>query len=334
MVRVWFNHWFSTSYNIIHLLKEDTHTCFYVIGSNQKKFSVIQNACDEWYEEPALDGEDYVNYCLEFCKIHCIELFIPRRKMVDISKNIEQFRAIGVNIMVDEYQYISILNNKAKAYELLKTCGHIQVPDFYVVNTVPEFQKAYDVLLKQYKKVCLKFVKDEGGMSFRIIENDIDQFEALCQYPDSQIAYKDLVGILSEKEKFKDMLVMPYLPDDEISVDCLMTEHGLIAIPRVKGSSRDEKVEFQEDVLKMCEEILSTIPLQCPCNIQFKILDGVKYLLEINTRMSGGIQMSCLATGTNIPNIAAHKALGESVKWSMDKKEKRVTYVEMPQLIK
>lgn len=126
---------------------------------------------------------------------------------------------------------------------------------------------------------------------------------------------------------------MPYLPGDEISVDCLQTEQGLIAIPRIKGPWRDERIEFDEKILAMCKEILNTVPLFCPCNIQFKMDGDVPYLLEINTRMSGGMAMSCLAAGVNIPNLAVNQLLGRHKSWSVDQTAKIVSYTELPQII-
>lgn len=33
MIRIWFNHWFSTVYEIIRLIKKD-NSKFYIIGTN------------------------------------------------------------------------------------------------------------------------------------------------------------------------------------------------------------------------------------------------------------------------------------------------------------
>lgn len=65
--------------------------------------------------------------------------------------------------------------------------------------------------------------------------------------------------------------------------------------------------------------------LECPCNIQFKYLDDIPYFLEINTRMSGGIQMSCLASGVNIPNLAINKLLGRKKDWNNNKEGKCIS---------
>jgi hypothetical protein len=179
----------------------------------------------------------------------------------------------------------------------------------------------------------MKFVQDEGGMSFRVIDDSISKFKSLLRYPSVEVSYATVIEALSEKETFKDIMVMPYLPGNEISVDCLQTIHGLIAIPRIKGPSRDELVEFDDSILTMCKEVLEKVPLVYPCNIQFKYLDNIPYLLEVNTSMSGGLPMSCLATKVNIPNIAIHKMLGNHKEWSLNRTSKKVSYVEIPQLI-
>jgi carbamoylphosphate synthase large subunit len=148
MYRVWFNHWFSTAYNIIQLLKANEDK-FIVVGSNQRINAVIKNVCDEWYEEPALDGEEYIEYCLEFCKTAKIDIFVPRRMMVEISENIDRFEALGVKVMVDKYEQISILNRKDLAYEQFQQSKNVRVPEYIVAKSLPQFEQAYHSLSKK-----------------------------------------------------------------------------------------------------------------------------------------------------------------------------------------
>lgn len=334
MVRVWFNHWFSTSYRLIELMKQDKEEEIYVIGSNRQKDAVIQLVCDEWYQEPDMDGEAYIEYCLDFCKEHEVHVFVPRRKMVDISKNIARFETLGVRVMVDSYEKIRILNNKADTYHMFRDDPEVFVPEYYLVNNAESFENAYEKLKEKSEKVCIKFVQDEGGMSFRKITERADRFQRLKSYPQAEVVFEELLEILKEKNVFDDMMVMPYLPGDEISADCLNTAKGLIAVPRVKGAGRHEKVRYDAEILGMTKRIMDKIQLEYPCNIQFKVKDGIPYLLEINTRMSGGLQMSCLAAGINIPNIALNKVIGKNIDWTMSAAEKTVSYIEIPKIIK
>ena len=335
MIRVWFNHWFSTAYRLIELIKEDEEEEIRVIGTNLQVDSVIQKVCDEWYEEPGLSGEEYILYCLDFCREHDINVFVPRRYMVEISRNKSRFEEIGVKVMADDFKVIDFLNDKAATYEHFKGYENINIPDYFKVNSAEEFAKAYKALRENHKQVCVKFVRDEGGMSFRKIIENVNQFDRLKVYQGTSISYSDLYTALSTKETFDDLMVMPYLDGLEVSVDCLRTDTGTIAIPRIKSPMRHERVVYDLEIISMTANVLNKVNLQYPCNVQFRYDGDTLYLLEVNTRMSGGLQMSCLASGVNIPNIALNKLLGKDLQWNIDDEtDKIVSYIEIPEIIR
>ena len=141
MARVWMNHWFSTAYNIISLMR-DAIPEIEMVGSNEHHYSPIMNVCDEWYQEPVLKGEQYVSFCLDFCREHDIDMFMPRREMVSISRYKDRFTSAGIKVMVDDYQYVSILNQKHNAYEFFKLHGIGVVPDYFIATTVEQFREA------------------------------------------------------------------------------------------------------------------------------------------------------------------------------------------------
>ena len=333
MVRVWFNHWFSTSYGLIELMK-DCGQEISVIATNKEINSVIQNVCDEWYPEPRSDGEAYIQDCLDFCRDHQIDVFVPRRKMVEISKNRERFQEIGVSLMVDDYSRIAVLNDKAQTYRLLSDIPGIHIPDYEVVNTVQDFEQAYSRLKAKYDRLCVKFVNDEGAMSFRKIADDISPCKRLRIYQGAEVSYADYVNALKCAGNMDDLMIMPYLAGTEISVDCLKTPKGIIAIPRYKSLSRHEEIRFDRELLNTTKAIVERVGLEQPCNVQYRVRNGVPYLLEINTRMSGGLQMSCLGTGVNIPGIALCQLLGKTSDWTLEERSCIVSYIETPKMIR
>ena len=82
--------------------------------------------------------------------------------------------------------------------------------------------------------------------------------------------------------------------------------------------------------------MMNLLQIDVPINIQFKG-DGEKYcLLEINPRMSGGLQLSCLATGINVPDIAVHQLLGEEKPWQYPDRSRvyGVANLETPKRLK
>ena len=329
MTTIWLNHWFSTAYEIIALIRKGGDKVR-IIGTNEGKLSPIMLQCDEWYQEPVLRGDEYIDFCLDFCKKHEVDIFMPRRELVNISKNKERFTEKGIKVMVDDFRYVDILNRKDSAYEVFKQEKIGNVPDYNIVTDVKQFMEACDDILEKYDRVCYKFVRDEGGMSFHLIDNTPKGYDSLFTRSSTRISLEATISALSERQEFAPLMVMPFLSGDEISVDCLRTPSGTIAIPRRKNYSRVEHIIYDEDILETCHKLLERFPLEMPCNIQFKLLDDVPYLLEVNTRMSGGVQLSCVGSGINIPYIAVNKLLGKDISWTECREEKFVTHIESP----
>ena len=323
MIRVWMNYWFSTAVNIIELLKENDPE-IYVIGSHENEFSVNKIACDEWYSEPKLDDSDYIDFCLNFCRLHGIQVFIPRKGMIKISECKDCFEKMGVRVMIDDYGMVSLLNRKERAYEFAAERNLGFVPEYFIVRNMQEFMDAYEKLSLKYEQICFKFTSDVGGKSFRLIDNQRKGYSALFKKQNTRMTLDSVLEALSEREIFAPIMIMPFLSGEEISVDCLNTEDGLIALPRVKGVNKYEIIRYDRDILDMCLNFQQAIKLECPYNIQFKYYDNVPYFLEINTRMSGGIHMACLGGGVNIPQIALYKLLGNKVSWSIHRTTKKV----------
>lgn len=332
MTRIWFNHWFSTAYNIMGMIKEDNPDS-YIIGTNENHRSVLAAKCDEWYQEPALKGDEYADFCLAFCRDHKVDVFMPRREMLAVSRRKADFAALGVKVMADDYETIAMLNRKDLAYQELSRRGISSVPEYRIVTTVSGFAEAYDYLKERYREVCIKFVRDEGGKSYRLIDNTRRGYQALFKKQNTRMTYDAIYEALSEKEEFAPLMVMPNLSGNEVSADCLKTSRGPIILPRIKDSSRIERLCFREDIMAKIREVLDALPLECPCNIQFKYLDDTLYFLEVNTRMSGGVQLACLAGGVNLPGIAVNKLLGIDREWEICREERYVTHAEIPVLL-
>lgn len=329
MVRIWFNHWFSSIYGMIEEMKQ-AQDDYYVIGTNDKENAVYRVLCDEWYREPVLSEEAYVAYCLSFCREHQVDVFVPRRHMLAISRHKADFEAAGVRVLADDYALIERLQHKIKAYEWLGQVPSLHIPAYERVTNVQEFLAAYHRLQQDYRQVCFKFEEDEGGQSFRLIDNDRKGFQALFRTQGSRMTLAAATEALSEVEHFRPLLVMPYLPGIEVSVDCLSTPSGLLMIPRKKGVTRAEHIVYDESILQMCRDLWAVCPLKHPFNVQFKYLDEVPYFLEVNTRLSGGAQMACVAEHINILAIAVAQLLGHTKEWHISREDKLVSYVEKP----
>ena len=149
MIRIWLNHWFSTAYSIIQLIKKD-ESDFRIIGSNERENTVYKKVCDEWHIEPVLKEEEYVSYCLDFCVKNRVDVFVPRRKLVAISRNKERYEKTGVKVLVDDYELVRMLNHKDEISLLNE--------NLYKDITLPVYQKDTACLTHMLSLLILQIV--------------------------------------------------------------------------------------------------------------------------------------------------------------------------------
>ena len=317
-MKIWFNHWFSTAYHLINLIKIENPGTFIFVGSNKNDYAIYKQICDEWYIEPTdIDEENYVDYCLNFCKQHEINIFVPRRNLTAVSTQIAKFNEIGVKVLVgDNPDLMKILDDKVETYEYISKIGRGDiVPKFEIVKSVEDFAQVYNSLKTSDNRICYKLVKDEGAVTFRVVDNSLESASGLYNVPNTKVTYDAAIKILSQYNFKIPLIEMIYLNGQEISVDCLKTAQGNIIIPRYKTNHRYSEIRFDAAIMKISDDILNCLNMAVPLNIQFKMHNDKPYLLEINPRMSGGLQLSCLATKINIPALAINQLLEENKSW-------------------
>ena len=312
MRRIWFNHWFSQAYHFMNNLKQDDNN--YLIASSVRENMVYKPIVDEYYMEPTFNtDEEYVDWCLGFCKIHKIDVFYPRRNMDVITMHADAFRAADVKLILDtNMETHALLQSKLASCKYMNEHNLCSAPKMIAATTFSEFLSAYEELKKVYgsdARICMKRDNDEGAQSFkRIFDDDVEPMYGKDVY------YTDVVSLFSADEDYASnpYIVMPYMADPEVSVDCLRTNDGFIAIPRYKESSRITRIDFDEELIAFAEKIDENLKIQYPYNIQFRKLGDTWMFMEINTRMAGG-SFKAMAVGCDFATLALKVAYGESI---------------------
>lgn len=336
-MRVWFNHWFSTAYHLIEKMREGAPEQCTFVASSANPHALYRLVADEWHQEPPLlAADEYVEYCLEFCKEQQIDIFFPYRELTRLSRYSEEFRAAGTILAVgSDYNIMRLLDDKAATYAFFKMREAAIVPTHIVAGTYEEFVAAYERLRPRCVRVCYKLTKDKGAETFRVVDDTLLNAGDVRRKPGMKLTWEIAKKIVKGYDFRVPFMLMAYLDGQEISVDCLKTPKEPIIIPRFKTNHRYAEIRFDEEIVQKCRQILEHLPINVPINIQFKS-DGKKYfLLEINPRMSGGLQLSCLATGINVASIALYQLLGKEQPWQYPDRRKvyRVANLETPQLL-
>jgi hypothetical protein len=317
--RIWFNNWFNTAYHIINLIKQNNEIKFEIFGTNRNPNSVIFKACDYYEIEKMIPEEEYVDFCLEFCKKHKIDIFAPRTNMQAIAQSSEKFAEIGIKLLTCcDSQNTRLLSDKALFYDhliqntdLISNPSHringkslFNIPKYHVVNNVKDFEEAYNSIANEGFKVCFKPVHSEGGAGFRIIDESASSIDSLFSFSSLRVTLADALKRLSQKDSFKSLMVMEFIDGYEYSIDCLALNGNLLAaVPRKKLDGRARILEDSSELKYIASELTRLFNLSYAFNVQIRYDGDCPKILEINPRMSGGVWISCLS-GINIPFLA------------------------------
>jgi len=311
---IWFNHGFSSLYNVLNLIRSgDQGKRIRLLCSHSTHEFVGFAAADAAFVEPAgLDDQGYLSYCLDFCHRESINLFIPTRKASFLSSHEDRFAALGTLLHTtcppDSFQ---LTEHKGSFYDLCCEKG-LPVPEYRVVSSCAEFDEAHRQLRTRHPVVCFKPCVSIFGLGFRILCESGREIDRLLSGENYKIGVNYARTILAEGEPFRPLMVMQYLEGEERSVDCL-SDHGklLRCVVRLKSSSAGgaEILEDNPEIEALTAPVVSLFRLNGLCNVQFRSTNGIPYLLEVNTRMAGGIHFGAYA-GLNLPYWGASYALG------------------------
>ena len=213
------------------------------------------------------------------------------------------------------------IQHKASLYHLLAITGGngesafpVPIPDWRIANTLAELETAYTELRRTHESVCFKPATGVFGHGFRrIVETGSALGRLMRGGPytaTSEIGLEEIRAIFTG-DGFEDLLLMPYLEGKERSIDCIAHEGRLIAcINRLKISHDGQMMEKNAEVEGYVDTICAKLRLSGVFNVQFKDHGTMPYLLEINSRMSGGLHKACKATQFPLPYWAVRVALG------------------------
>ncbi|MEK5038409.1 ATP-grasp domain-containing protein [Sporosarcina sp. FSL K6-3457] len=339
VLNIWFNRWFSTVAHYMEMIRNNPdQQAFVIYGTHPNPDTVYLKNSDVALTEPDIYGEEYVQFCLEFCRQYSIDIFVPRKENVLISQNLSLFEAMGVKVLVcPDGDLMALMDNKAAMYQSLEKhneAGHsiVTIPKYRVVNHADAFKDAYQELSSDGGRLCIKPIVGEGASGFRILDDEADTISFLFNTANSQkISFATAYKILQKQDRFPDLMILEYLDGYEYSIDCLAGADGTlhIAIPRKKGIGRIREIEHNEELLLIARQMAEHYKIPFVFNIQVKYKNGVAKLLEVNPRMSGGLHISCLA-GVNIPYFAIKLLLGGTLEALRPNYGVKATYIEQP----
>lgn len=329
MLTIYFNQWFSTVREHFDYLRED-FPGIRIVGSGQPNRPYAGDL-DKFYEEPKFENiEDRVKFYLDICQKENVDFFFSYRWLEEINEYRDDFEKLGTKLVIPENQeLLKTLNNKVLSAEFFK---NLNFPEFKVPETIPcdtfkEIQAAVDLLKQKYQDVCIKYSEDVGGLSYHKI---IDKKELINLYTDfsRRITMDELEKMYQNDEEHPTIVVMPYLSGTEFGIDCIKTRDQFIGILREeKNIGKVDQLSSSGPYVEMAEKISEELNIDTPFNIQFRYLDDIPYILEVNTRIAGGSH-KCKFMNANFLSIYLKEQLGMENKVELKKEPILVQKIE------
>ncbi|GAB3455046.1 ATP-grasp domain-containing protein [Insolitispirillum peregrinum] len=296
-MKVWFNRGLSNTYDaLLSIRASDAASAFVLRATHTDPLAAVAQAADEFAVEPTGLGDGaYVEWCLGQCREHGVDLFVPQRRREAVSARRAAFGEIGVRLSVmGDATTLAMVDQKHELYRDLAGSG-VPVPPYRVFRTVTEFDTAIAELEPVAGRVCVKPCVGVYGAGFRILDREGCDFSRLLSGDTMHMSLKAFRTALAESAQNRDMMISAYLPGDERSVDILAHRGQMIrAVARVKVGTH-QLLETTGPSVDMAAFLTDRYGLDGVFNLQTREKDGIQYLLEINSRMSGGLLYACLS---------------------------------------
>lgn len=345
---VYFNQWFSSIGKVIDDIRKKHEDEVKIIASSKNKNHVYKKYVDLFIEEDWIEGKtheetmvNYIDWLLNICSKYKVDYFFCKKYSKYIVENKLRFNTLGVHIICDNIDIQNMFSSKAEVYDVINNNRDIMgltslidiLPEYHIFNEYT-VQDALNYIEQHADSgdICLKLDSDEGGTSFRRIKKARLGIDSLHEPMDYRITPEQAEELVFESgSKLSDILFMELLSGPEISADCYNSKNGLITICRSKQADRVQKVYYDEKIYSICNDLCKLFEFKFPFNVQFRYSDGVLKLLEINTRMSGGLyyEVEC---GLNIAEVCLLDSMNKQMEYTIDKfinfKPFYVTHIE------
>ena len=306
----------------LQCLKQNGERNIRLVGADMSDDATILQMCDAAYQVPRCTDPSYVDVLLDICEKEKVDVLLPimSAELQALAESRDRFEAIGTLVSVSDPEALSIANNKLKLFDFLKE-NELPCAKYYQVHSIDELINCASKLGYPEESVCVKATDGSGSRGFRVLAESVSRFQTFFHEKPTAgvITLDEMCSILSEAEKFPELMVMEYLPGAEYSVD-LLADRGKVLSCCVRKSLRMENSIMLEAVIvdvpevdSLCTAVVNKLGLDG--NIGFDIrerADGTPIIMECNPRITAGIPYFNLA-GVNLPYLCVKKLLGEKI---------------------
>lgn len=223
----------------------------------------------------------------------------------------QQIESLGVNLTTGAMS-VSALQLADDKYAFAQSMEKHDLPvvPSIQIDSIDEL-KAF-IVNNPFKNMplCVKPIKGIYGMGFWRFDDSVSAMAAFTHPESRRVNPRLYLQAMEQADSFEPLVLMPYLPGPEYSVDMVVEQgHVIAAVARRKEGSL-QHLENSGEAYELgcaCAQVMQADGI---VNVQTRNdAQGNAILLEINMRPSGGIGYT-QHSGINLPGIFALRQLG------------------------
>lgn len=295
----------------LQALKDQSTTPFSIIASHRHNRPEIFEFADKVYYEPfdttantdkKSDAEPVIprwKFVLEHACQNHTKVLLTGRNNIAYEEHREEFDAAGIRLLTGATS-VDALKTIDDKFAFMQQCHQHDIPVAHAwrFDNIAELK---DLLAEHdHQPLCIKPVTGIFAQGFWQLDSgqetskQYDSFEHLYFTEEKRISTAQFINAYTHslmlEERPIPMLLMPYLPGQEYSID-VVCEYGevLAAVTRYK-TGKIQHIGYEQSVMDVVIPLIQAFGCDGIVSVQTKADEnGQHRVLEINSRPSGGI---------------------------------------------
>lgn len=297
-----------------------------VVASHRQPRTEILREAQLALQEPE-ELEARLPWVLETAQKLDVRVIVAGRGCAPYEAIREPLAAAGIRLYtgLSDPDLFPVVNNKALFTTACQEAG-LSVCKGLPANTPQELVAAINSISASGAVVCIKPAVGIYGHGFWILRPGVDAYSAFANADSRTLQTEMLIDAYGRSPNPPSLLVMPYLPGPERSVDMVCERGRVIAAVARRKEGALQHMEQSGPAFELAIRTAEYFGCDGILNIQTRDdTYGIPHLLEINTRPSGGIgytrhsglnlagQFACHALQLPLPEATFTPAVTRSV---------------------
>ncbi|KQC14087.1 MAG: hypothetical protein APR63_06150 [Desulfuromonas sp. SDB] len=245
-----------------------------VIVTESYEYSPSLYYADKGFIVPPITDKNYINDIIKICDQEKILFILPTKdtELIKFAGNLNLFK--GIKLLLSSLETIVVCEDKLNFYEELKK--DFNLPKTFIGTLSKKIKIKWPVIIKERGKGI-----ETSGYNVCRNQEELNYTIKSYKYP----------------------IVQEYIEGQEYTVDCIFNADNspICIVPRKRLKIRQYVsdvglVDRDDELINLTKKLGKRLKLTGPANIQWiKNSDNIPFLIEVNPRISGGLQISLAA---------------------------------------